>query len=72
MFLLLHNRNVTVRFTNTDRGGKDEQGNVVLYTARDPVNGGLCPYSQAVIMALLEKKVPFREVKVGDTWQYPF
>ncbi|KAF6251488.1 hypothetical protein COO60DRAFT_611407 [Scenedesmus sp. NREL 46B-D3] len=25
----------------------------------------MCPYSQAVIMALLEKKVPFREVKVN-------
>jgi glutathione S-transferase len=57
-------RRVAVQYRGRDDGGRDEKGSVVLYTATDPVNGGLCPYSQAVIMALLEKKIPFREVKV--------
>lgn len=57
-------RHVAVHYRGQADGGRNEQGNVVLYTATDPVNGGLCPYSQAVIMALLEKKVPFREIKV--------
>jgi hypothetical protein len=62
--VLLLRRHVVVQYRGKDQGGRDEKGDVVLYTATDPVHGGMCPYSQAVIMALLEKKVPFREVKV--------
>lgn len=63
-------RHVAVRYQGKDNGGREEQGDVVLYSAKDPVNGGLCPYSQAVIMALLEKKIPFREVKVPQRLSY--
>ncbi|KAF8072808.1 GSTU2 [Scenedesmus sp. PABB004] len=55
-------RAVVVRYRK-DASGKNEGGNVVVYTASDPL-GGLCPGSQAVIMALLEKRLPFSEVKV--------
>jgi hypothetical protein len=64
LLLLALRRRVVVQYRSQDKGGRDEKGDVVLYTATDPVHGGMCPYSQAVIMALLEKKVPFREVKV--------
>lgn len=44
-------------------GGNGEE--IVLYTSLDTVHGGLDPQSQAVKLALVEKQLPFREIKVA-------
>lgn len=43
---------------------KDQQ--YLLYTSEDPTHGGISPESHSVLLCLMEKKVPFREVKVRD------
>lgn len=37
-----------------------------VYTSADPVHGGLAPESHSVLLCLLEKNVPFKEIKVGS------
>lgn len=59
-------RPVSTRFKRSADGesGGDRWKEIVLYTSADPQHGGLCPWSQSALMALLEKQLKFREVKV--------
>lgn len=60
---------LAVRFKPEDR---DSQGGpIIVYTGNDPVHGGICPYSQAVLIALLEKQQPFKAVKVDLSRKTP-
>jgi glutathione S-transferase len=55
------------RVTRVNYRNKDESSDpmpIILYTSKDPVHGGLCPYSQSTIMTLLEKRLAFKEEKV--------
>lgn len=60
-------RHVVPRYRSDAGGGhhhRDET--LVLYTAADPELGGLAPDCHAVLLALLEKRMQFEEVKVRD------
>jgi hypothetical protein len=50
---------------HSDGDGDSKGAPATVYTAADPVHGGICPYSQTVLMALIEKRRAFREVKVS-------
>lgn len=57
-------RPIAFRKEHSD-GGEDTKGApATVYTSVDPVHGGLSPYSQSVLMALIEKRRTFRELKV--------
>jgi hypothetical protein len=51
-------RNVRACFAH--EGEKDSEGaTAIISTALDPGHGGICPHSQAALIALLEKRMAF-------------
>lgn len=60
------NRRILCKYRR-DTGDREDrgQGLITVYTSCDVHHGGISPESQAVLMCLLEKKVPFQEVKAS-------
>jgi hypothetical protein len=59
-------RVVVCQYRAGDRGDHRDEGWTV-WTSTDPINGALSPESHAVLLALLEKKVEFKQVKARDS-----